>query len=178
MNNTCLETPFKCSDVDWSYSFDREGWSKCGKDNLFITAFYRKDPQPKGDPISSLEEARCCSAVLVFSGTGGQGECKRAHWWIILNKYVHKANHNTALHQRLNISKDVKLLFFARSLGFQVIRHFHAPRYPRKKHKQAILLGFQYKSIGKTLLQARKLAFLQKLPNRAALLVKNVWEYG
>ena len=33
--------------------------------------------------------------------------------------------------------EDVKLLFFARFLGFQMIRHFHAPRarYPRKKQK-------------------------------------------
>ena len=69
--------------------------------------------------------------------------------------------------QRLNISEDVKLLFLAKPLGFPVIRHFHAPRCPRKKQKQATL-EFQYKTIGKTLLEARKLTFLQKLPNRLA----------
>ena len=79
---------------------------------------------------------------------------------------------NKRVCQKLNISKDVKPLFFARSLGFPMIRHFHAPRCPRKKQKQATLIEFQYKSIGKTLLQARKLAFLWKLPNRWALLVK------
>ena len=42
--------------------------------------------------------------------------------------------------QRLNISDDVKLLFFAQSLGFPVIRHFHAPR---EKQKQATFLEFQ-----------------------------------
>ena len=74
----------------------------------------------------------------------------------------------------LNISKDVKLLFFIQSLGFQLIRHFHAPRCPRKKQKQATLLEFQYKSIRKMLLLAQKLAFfLKKLLNQAALLVKN-----
>ena len=43
---------------------------------------------------------------------------------------------------RLNISKDVKLLFFSRFLCFLMIRHFHAPRCPRKKQKRATLLEF------------------------------------
>ena len=33
-----------------------------------------------------------------------------------------------------------------RALGFPVKRHFHAPRCPRKKQKQATQLEFQYKS--------------------------------
>ena len=72
-------------------------------------------------------------------------------------EFLH-GEHHCRLDQRLNISKDVNLLFFSRSLSFQVIRpDFHAPH---KKRKQATLLEFQYKRIGKTLLQARKLAFL------------------
>ena len=56
----------------------------------------------------------------------------------------------------LNVIKDVKL-FFARSLGLPMKRHFHASRCPCRKQKQATLFEFQYKSIGKTVLQARKL---------------------
>ena len=79
--------PSKCSDANWGVSFDHEGWSTCGNDNLFITAFYRSDPHRKENPISLLEGARCCSATLEFSI--GQGECTRANWWGTLDRFVH-----------------------------------------------------------------------------------------
>ena len=74
----CLVNPFECYDEDWSSSFDRLGWSTCGKDNYFIKAFHRNDPHPKEDPISLLNKVRCCSATFVFNGA--RGECAGAYW--------------------------------------------------------------------------------------------------
>ena len=63
--------------------------------------------------------------------------------------------------QRLNISKDVTLLFFARSLAFQVIRHFQVPTLPTQEAKTSNTprVSIQ-KSMGKMLLQVQKLDLL------------------
>ena len=39
-----LVIPPTCSVANWSESFKKSGLSKCGKDNLFITGFYRLNP--------------------------------------------------------------------------------------------------------------------------------------
>ena len=57
--------------------------------------------------------------------------------------------------QRLNISKDVTLLFFARSLAFQV------PTLPTQEAKTSNTPRVSIKkSMGKMLLQVKKLDFL------------------
>ena len=56
----------KCLDADWSFSFDRKGWSRCTYDNYFIKALYRSNPHLKENPISSLDKARCCRASGAF----------------------------------------------------------------------------------------------------------------
>ena len=77
--------PLKCSVADWSESFDKSGLSKCEGDNLFITGFYRLNPPDNTrDPISLLEQARCCSSTPEFSGQ--DGTCTTANWWQSLDK--------------------------------------------------------------------------------------------
>ncbi|CAB4024293.1 Hypothetical predicted protein [Paramuricea clavata] len=68
-----------CSNASWRESFKSSGWSKCGKDNLFITGFYRNHPYSDSDPITLLEETRCCSSIQEFSEQNGN--CRTANWW-------------------------------------------------------------------------------------------------
>ena len=69
----------------WIESFKKSGWSKCGGNNLFITGFYRLNPPDNtSDPISLLEQARCCSAIPEFRGQ--DGTCTSANWWRSLDK--------------------------------------------------------------------------------------------
>jgi hypothetical protein len=76
-----------CSNASWWKSFNATGWSKCGKDNLFITGFYRNHPYSDSDPISLLEEARCCTSIPAeFSEQNSN--CTTASWWTSLNSYV------------------------------------------------------------------------------------------
>ena len=76
-----------CLVVDWIESFKSHGWSKCGKENLFITGFYRLNPPGKNnDPISSLEQAKCCNSTPEFSDQ--KGTCTEGKWRSSLDKYV------------------------------------------------------------------------------------------
>ena len=78
-------TPPTCSVADWRESFKKPGWSKCGKNDLFITGFYRLNPSVNTrDPISLLEQARCCSSTPEFRGH--DGTCTTANWWHSLDK--------------------------------------------------------------------------------------------
>ena len=63
-----------CSVADWGRSFNEEGWSKCGKDSLFITGFYRGS----SDSISSLQKAKCCNVKKGIGSDGGT--CEEADW--------------------------------------------------------------------------------------------------
>ena len=65
---------------NWSEDFDKSGWSKCPKDNLFITGFYRLNPFNNNttDPISLLKQARCCNATPEFSDQ--DGTCESVYW--------------------------------------------------------------------------------------------------
>ena len=76
-----------CLVVDWIESFKSHGWFKCGKANLFITGFYRLNP-PGGnnDPISLLEQAKCCNSTPEFSGQ--KGTCTKGEWRSSLDQYV------------------------------------------------------------------------------------------
>ena len=74
-----------CLVADWIESFKKSGWSNCGEDNFFITGFYRLNPSNNTrDPISLLEQARCCSSTPEFSGQ--DGTCTTANWWNSLDK--------------------------------------------------------------------------------------------
>ena len=75
-----------CSVSDWFESFKRSGLSKCGEDNLFITGFYRLNPpaDDTSDPISLLEQARCCSSIPEFRVE--DRKCESADWKNSLNK--------------------------------------------------------------------------------------------
>ena len=78
-------TPPTCPVADWIKSFKQSGSSRCGEDNLFITGFYRSNsPDNTSDPISLLEQARCCSSIPEFSGQ--DGTCIDANWWDSLDR--------------------------------------------------------------------------------------------
>ena len=86
-------TPLTCSIADWSDSFKRHGWSSCGGNNLFIAGFYRLNPPGNTkDPISLLEQARCCSAILEFSDQ--HGICEYTSWRDSLGTYVFHTQHS------------------------------------------------------------------------------------
>ena len=79
--------PTTCSVSVWSESFNRSGWLTCGENNLFITGFYRSNSSNNtSDPISSLEQARCCNSTPEFSGQNGT--CIRADWRNSLERCV------------------------------------------------------------------------------------------
>ena len=60
---------------------------KCAANNLFITGFYRLNPPDNtSDPISLLEQVRCCSATLEFNGH--HITCTEAHWQHSLDRCV------------------------------------------------------------------------------------------
>ena len=72
-------TPTKCAIADWIGSLKKGGRPKCEEDNLFISGFYRLNPPNNiSDPISSLEQPRCCSSSPEFIGQ--DGTCKYVLW--------------------------------------------------------------------------------------------------
>ena len=80
-------TPPRCLVSDWIKSFSRNVWLKCAATNLFITGFYRLNPpDDTSDPISLLEQAKCCSSTPEFSGQ--DGKCSEISWQNSLAKYV------------------------------------------------------------------------------------------
>ena len=87
-------TPTACSVADWSESFKRHGWSTCEEDNLFITGFYRLNPpNQQTDPISSLEQAKCCTGSKP-EFRSQDGTCTTASWWHSLERCVSNTNHS------------------------------------------------------------------------------------
>ena len=74
-----------CETANWWLSFDKEGWSKCANDNLFITGFYRS-AKSGSDGIYHLEKARCCGSSARYQGESRK--CVEANWWTILDRYV------------------------------------------------------------------------------------------
>ena len=59
----------------------------CAGNNLFITGFSRLNPPDNtSDPISLLEQARCCSAIPEFSGH--HVKCIWADWRHSLDRFV------------------------------------------------------------------------------------------
>ena len=103
-----LVTPFTRSNADWRESFDNEGWSKCGKENLFIAGFYR-GPSNKGyHPIRLLEEAKCCSSISAYSGQSGK--CEDAIW--SLDRYVFNILRNLTIIQIVSSVPAIRSLHF------------------------------------------------------------------
>ena len=71
--------PPNCSVADWSERLDKSSLSKCERNNLFITGFYRLNPPDStSDPISLLERARCCNSTPEFSNQ--DGTCTTVYW--------------------------------------------------------------------------------------------------
>ena len=70
----------------WIKSFKNSGWLGCGENNLLITGFYRLKPPADDtkDPISLLEQARCCNSLPEFSGE--DRKCESVNWKNSLNK--------------------------------------------------------------------------------------------
>ena len=78
-----------CSDcrmANWWTTFDRAGWSRCGRKE-YVTGFYRNH-KTHSDPISLLEEARCCKAPGQYRDTSST--CEYANWWSRLDGLVLK----------------------------------------------------------------------------------------
>ena len=77
--------PASCTNKNWWLSFDKQGWSTCGNDKLFITGFYRNvlDSYDK-DQIYRLEEAKCCSSNSFYRTE--RSECKDGNWWLLLDR--------------------------------------------------------------------------------------------
>ena len=68
-------------------------WLSCRRNNLFITGFYRLNPPDNtSDPISLLEQARCCSAIPEFRGK--DGTCIWANWRHSLDRCVFNIRHS------------------------------------------------------------------------------------
>ena len=80
-----LVKPLTCFAGNWWDSFDREGWSNCSNNNLFITGFFRSHHSRRGHLIYLLEYARCCSSIPAFKGQNGN--CKIAIWATSLDRY-------------------------------------------------------------------------------------------
>ena len=79
--------PPRCLVSYWIDSFKRNVLLKCADDNLFITGFSRLNPPDNtSDPISLLEQARCCSAILEFSSQ--HGTCEKFDWQNSLKRYA------------------------------------------------------------------------------------------
>ena len=82
-----VATPPRCLVSYWIDSFKTNVWLQCAGDNLFITGFSRLNPPDNtSDPISLLEQARCCSATLEFSSQ--HGTCINVYWQNSLDRYV------------------------------------------------------------------------------------------
>ena len=85
LNITCIVTPPRCLVSDWIKGFKKYVWLKCAATNLFVTGFYRLNPPDNtSDPISLLEQSRCCSSIPEFSSQ--HGTCINADWWNSLAK--------------------------------------------------------------------------------------------
>ena len=77
----------RCLVSYWIDGFKKHVWLKCAANNLFITGFYRlNSPDNTSDPISLLEQVRCCSATLEFNGH--HIPCTEAHWQHSLDRCV------------------------------------------------------------------------------------------
>ena len=84
--------PSPCLNSNWWLSFDKEGWSKCKNENVFITGFWRNALSGwNDDGIYKLEAAKCCPSSSLY--TGKASDCKRAYWWSSLDKYVQELGH-------------------------------------------------------------------------------------
>ena len=83
----CIVKPPRCLVSDWIKSFKINVFLKCAANNLFITGFYRLNPPDNtSDPISLLEQAKCCSSIPEFSSQ--HGTCINADWRNSLAKWV------------------------------------------------------------------------------------------
>lgn len=67
-----------CRWANWWTSFDKAGWSECDEKE-YIRGFKRNGPIPRSDPISLLEEAKCCKAPGSYQETSQT--CENADWW-------------------------------------------------------------------------------------------------
>ena len=77
--------PSSCINKNWWSSFDRQGWSTCANDKLFITGFYRNQLGTwDKDEIYRLEEAKCCSSNSIYLSQ--RSECVNANWWATLDR--------------------------------------------------------------------------------------------
>ncbi|XP_027059482.1 neurogenic locus Notch protein-like [Pocillopora damicornis] len=73
----------QCRTANWWGSFDKKGWSKCGSSVEYLKGFYRNNKN-NNDPISLLEEGRCCKAPSPNQNQAST--CKNANWWGVLDK--------------------------------------------------------------------------------------------
>ena len=106
-----------CLVADWIESFKKTGWSKCGKDNLFITGFHRLNSSDNTkDPISLLEQARCCSSTPEFRGQ--DSTCTIADWWYSLDRYVFNTRRSLYEYPRVICGLHNCMLCFQMSTKF------------------------------------------------------------
>ena len=75
----------QCRNANWLVSFEKKGWSTCGSSIEYITGFYR-DKKTPNEPISLVEEARCCKAPLPIQNQ--PSTCVDADWWTVLDRLV------------------------------------------------------------------------------------------
>ena len=100
-----VATPPRCLVSYWIDSFKKDIWLKCAANNLFITGFSRLNYSDNTrDPISLLEQARCCSAIPEFSSQ--HGTCKDVDWRHSLDRCVfntHRSRHKCSHAARLEL---------------------------------------------------------------------------
>ncbi|XP_028414751.1 uncharacterized protein LOC114537839 [Dendronephthya gigantea] len=62
----------------WKKSFNKKGWSQCGKDR-YMTGLYRKK-KTKNDPISLLDQAKCSDVPGLLYLTKNDRDCYNHNW--------------------------------------------------------------------------------------------------
>ena len=131
-------TPITCSVVDWiATSNEKSSWLTCGGWNNFITGFYRLNPPDNvSDPISLLEQGRCCSAIPEFSGQ--DGTCEYTYWGTTLDTCVFDTHHSLYKRTRLVYGWHawVSNLFYRVSKKRKPLEIYHITHKPKYTHEK------------------------------------------
>ena len=58
-------TSNSCDQADWQVSLDRMGWSKCPKDNTYLTGLWRngRNFDSRDERVGRIEFGKCCPAT-------------------------------------------------------------------------------------------------------------------
>ena len=78
---------YSCDEADWQVSLDRIGWSRCPKDNTYLTGLWRHERYYGDERVGRIEFGKCCAATE--PGYANQpATCSNANWQSTLDGWV------------------------------------------------------------------------------------------